>query len=318
MRERLERTRWPDEVQNAGWDYGVSLDYLNGLVEYWRTDFDWRVPEARLNDLANFQLTIDGLAMHVIHERGRRLSPLPLLITHGWPSSCYEAIDLIPMLTDPERYGGDPADSFDVIVPSLPGYGFSERPAVPGMTSTRIAGVLVQLMEGLGYSRFAAHAYDIGASVLSLLCIDHPDRVIAYHTSEPANAVPYLGPGSPPLTEAERDYLELQEKWYGYEGGYDHIQATRPQTLAYGLNDSPAGLAAWIIDKWYTWTVPPSAISAGSSLGQHFTPDQLLANTTSTGRPAPSIPPTGSTTNAIITPGCASPRTGSPSRPASR
>lgn len=201
--------------------------------------------------------------------------PLPLLITHGWPSSCYEAIDLIPMLTDPARYGGDPADSFDVIVPSVPGYGFTERPSAGGMTATRIAGMLVRLMGALGYDRFAAHAYDIGASVLSLLCIDFPDRVIAYHTTEPANADPYMGPGSPPLTEAEQDYLKLQQAWYTNEGGYDHIQATRPQTLAYGLSDSPAGLAAWIIDKWDTWTEPPSG-----DLGKHSTPDQLLANVT--------------------------------------
>jgi len=179
------------------------------------------------------------------------------------------------MLTDPARYGGDPADSFDVIVPSLPGYGFTERPSAGGMTATRIAGMLVRLMRELGYDRFAAHAYDIGASVLSLLCIDFPDRVIAYHTTEPANADPYMGPGSPPLTEAEQDYLKLQQAWYTNEGGYDHIQATRPQTLAYGLSDSPAGLAAWIIDKWYTWTEPPSG-----DLGKHFTPDQLLANVT--------------------------------------
>lgn len=280
LRERLERTRWPDEIPGAGWDYGVDPGYLKGLMDYWRTDFDWRVHEARLNELANLRLTIDGLSMHVIHERGHGPDPLPLLVTHGWPSSCYEAIELIPMLTDPERFGADPADSFDVIVPSLPGYGFSERPAATGMTSTRIAGMLVELMEALGYERFGAHAYDIGASMLSLLCIDFPDRVIAYHTTEPANAVPYLGTGSAPLTEDEQDYLELQEKWYGEEGGYDHIQATRPQTLGYGLNDSPAGLAAWVIDKWYTWTVPPSQIPARADLGQHFTPDQLLANAT--------------------------------------
>lgn len=265
LRERLGRTRWPDEVPDAGWNYGVSLAYLTDLVEYWRTDFDWRRQEARLNRLANFTMTVDGLGVHVIHERGRGPDPLPLLITHGWPSTCYEAIDLIPMLTDPARYGGDPADSFDVIVPSLPGYGFTERPAAGGMTATRIAGMLVRLMRELGYDQFAAHAYDIGASVLSLLCIDFPDRVIAYHTTEPANAEPYLGPGSPPLTEAEQDYLTLQDNWYTNEGGYDHIQATRPQTLAYGLSDSPAGLAAWIIDKWTPGPSRPAAISASTS-----------------------------------------------------
>ena len=275
LRHRLAATRWPDGLPGTGWNYGVSLDYLKGLAEYWRADFDWRAQEARLNRLPNFQLEIDGLLMHVIHARGRGPRPLPLLVTHGWPSTCYEAIDLIPMLTDPERYGGDPADAFDVIVPSLPGYGFSQRPAAPGMTATRTSGLLVKLMAALGYDRFCAHAYDVGASILTATCLDFPDRLIAYHTTEPANAMPYTGPGAPPLTAAEQAYLALQDEWYVREGGYDHIQATRPQTLGYGLNDSPAGLAAWIIDKWYTWTEPPDG-----DLGKHFTADQLLANVT--------------------------------------
>lgn len=199
-----------------------------------------------------------------------------LLITHGWPSSCYEAIDIIDLLTDPASHGGDPADSFDVIVPSLPGYGFSGRPAVPGVNSTRISAMLVQLMQAIGYDRFGAHAYDVGASTLTQMCLDFPDRLIAYHTTEPENSRPYLGPGSAPLTDSERAYLTLQEQWYAQEGGYDLIQATRPQTLSYGLNDSPAGLAAWIIDKWCTWTLPEGR----TDLGRCFTPDQLLANVT--------------------------------------
>jgi pimeloyl-ACP methyl ester carboxylesterase len=271
LRDRLARTRWPDEIPGAGWDYGVSLTYLKDLTEYWRTGFDWRVHESRLNELSNVSVEIDGLRMHAIHQRGRGPRPLPLLITHGWPSTCYEAIDLIPLLTDPD----DPADAFDVIVPSLPGFGFSEIPAVPAMTSTRKAGMLVRLMKALGYDRFGAHAYDVGASMLSVMCLDYPDHIIGYHTTEPANAVSYTAPALPPLTETERAYLDLADKWYAREGGYDLIQATRPQTLAYGLNDSPAGLAAWILDKWYTWTEPPDG-----DLGKHFTADQLLANVT--------------------------------------
>lgn len=275
LRARLGRSRWPDALPGVGWEYGVDPDYLRGLTEYWRTGFDWRAQEARLNRLANFRVEVGGLPMHVIHERGRGPRPLPLLIAHGWPSSCYEAIDLIPLLTDPARFGGDPADSFDVVVPSLPGYGFSGLPDTPGMTSTQISGMLVELMQALGYERFGAHAYDIGASMLSAMCLDAPERLIAYHTTEPDNANPYIGPDAPPPTAAEQAYLELKRSWYAVEGGYDLIQATRPQTLGYGLNDSPAGLAAWIVDKWFTWTEPPDG-----DLGKHFTADQLLANLT--------------------------------------
>jgi pimeloyl-ACP methyl ester carboxylesterase len=273
LRERLKHTRWPDELPGARWEYGAKLAYMQDLVSYWQTDFDWRVQEQKINHFANYQGQIDGLHIHFIHEHGHGPYPLPLLIVHGWPSSFYEALDILPLLTDPASFGGDPADAFDVIVPSLPGYGFSDRPAHPGMTSRQISVLLVQLMQGLGYERFAAHAYDIGASILGHLCLDFPHHLIGYHTTEPANATPYLGPGAPALSEAERAYVEYQQRWDREEGGYDHIQSTRPQTLAYGLNDSPAGLAAWIIEKWYVWTDPPNG-----DLNRHFTRDQLLAN----------------------------------------
>jgi pimeloyl-ACP methyl ester carboxylesterase len=271
--ERLKLTRWPDEVQGARWEYGVNLAYIKDLVEYWRTGFDWRAQEQKINQFANYRTQLDGLGIHFIHERGHGPHPLPLLIPHGWPSSFYETLDIIPLLTDPGQYGGDPNDAFDVVVPSLPGYGFSDRPTLPGMNSRQISRLLVRLMEGLGYERFAAHAYDIGASIMGHMCLDFPQHLIGYHTTEPANAEPYLGPGSPPLSADERAYVEYQQQWYQEEGGYDHIQSTRPQTLAYGLNDSPAGLAAWIIEKWYSWTDPPNG-----DLNQHFTRDQLLAN----------------------------------------
>ena len=273
LHTRLLHTRWPDEIQGAGWDYGVKQSYMQELVAYWHTDFDWRAQEQKINSFANYRAQLDALGIHFIHERGHGPRPLPLLITHGWPSSFYEVLDIIPLLTDPASYGGDPADAFDVIVPSLPGYGFSDRPTLPGMTARKIADLWVRLMRGLGYERFAAHSYDVGASVMGHLCLDFPQHVIGYSTTEPSNPKPYFGPGAPTLSEEEKRYVEYQQQWQQEEGGYDHIQRTRPQTLAYGLNDSPAGTAAWIIEKWYAWTDPVSG-----DLEQHFTKDQLLAN----------------------------------------
>ncbi len=275
LHARLEHIRWPDEIQNAGWDYGMNQAYMKELVAYWRTGFDWRVQEQKINAFANYRAHLDALGIHFIHERGRGPRPLPLLITHGWPSSFYEVLDIVPLLTDPASHGGDPADAFDVIVPSLPGYGFSDRPSVPSITAREIAALWVRLMQGLGYERFAAHSYDVGASVMGHMCLDSPQHLIGYHTTEPSNPKPYLGPGAPPLSEAERVYVEYQQQWQHVEGGYDHIQSTKPQTLAYGLNDSPVGTAAWIIEKWYAWTEP-----ASGDLEQHFTKDQLLANVT--------------------------------------
>jgi pimeloyl-ACP methyl ester carboxylesterase len=275
LRERLDRTRWPDEVPGAGWDYGVSLDYLRALVEHWRTNFDWRAQEQRINAFAHYRADVGGLGVHFVHERGVGPKPLPLLITHGWPSSFYEMLDLARLLADPAGHGGDAEDSFDVVVPSIPGYGFSTRPTQRGFEYRRVAELWVELMEGLGYERFGAHAYDIGASIMGHLLLDHSERVIGYHTTEPSNPTPYLGPGAPTLTGAERAYLELQGRWDAEEGGYMAIQTTRPQTLGYGLTDSPVGLAAWIVEKWWNWTAPP-----GGDLEAHFSKDDLLVTVT--------------------------------------
>ncbi len=258
LRDRLARTRWPDEVEGAGWGYGIPLGYMREVVEYWRDGFDWRAQEARIDAFRHYRADIDGFGVHFIHERGRGPAPLPLLITHGWPSSFVEMLDLIPLLIDPGAHGGDPADAFDVVVPSLPGYGFSDRPTERGAPGLWHA-LWARLMEGLGYARYGMHAGDVGAAVSSRLALAYPDRVVGYHTPEPQIMPgPYLGPAARPLTDAERAYRRVQERFGDVEGGYHHIQATRPQALAYGLNDSPAGLAAWILDKWYvTCSTPP-------------------------------------------------------------
>jgi pimeloyl-ACP methyl ester carboxylesterase len=273
LRDRLARTRWPDEVEDAGWDYGANLAYMRELVEHWRTSFDWRAEERAMNALPHFRAEVEGIGIHVIHLRGRGPAPMPLLITHGWPSSFVEMLALIPLLADPEAHGGDPADAFDVIVPSVPGFGFSDRPG-RGMTRSRVAGLWARLMEGLGYARYAAHGNDIGAVITGWLAVDAPERVIALHTLMPTFPPPIIGPDVRPLTEAEQAFAELQRRWQQEEGGYNLIQETRPQTLGYGLHDSPVGLAAWIVEKWRAWT------DAAGGLDRYFTKDLLLANIT--------------------------------------
>jgi pimeloyl-ACP methyl ester carboxylesterase len=274
LAERLARTRWPDEVRGADWDYGANLAYMQDLVEHWRRRFDWRVQERALNAFAHFRAEIDRLGVHFVHERGRGADPLPLLLTHGWPSSFVEMLKLVPLLTDPARHGADPTDSFDVVVPSVPGFGFSDRPAARGMTRSRVAGLWVRLMEGLGYERFAAHGNDIGAVITAFIGLDYPDRLLGLHTMMPGFPPPPPGVGASELSEAERAFLEVQRRWEEVEGGYNRIQESRPQTLAYGLHDSPAGLAAWIVEKWRAWTDP------GGDLERHFTKDELLTNVT--------------------------------------
>ncbi len=275
LQDRLKRTRWPDEVDDAGWDYGANLAYMQDLIAYWSTTFDWRVQEQTINTFANFRAEIDGVGIHFIHECGKGPNPIPLILTHGWPSSFAEMLKIIPMLTDPNRYGADPADSFDVIVPSIPGFGFSDRPLQRGMTRSRVADLWVRLMEELGYSRFAAHANDIGAVITCYIARDHPGHLLGYHTLMPHFPPPSFGTDtSTTMSEAERRFTACNEQWEREEGGYNLIQETKPQTLAYGLNDSPAGLAAWIIEKWRSWGAIDGHIE------RSFTMDELLTNVT--------------------------------------
>lgn len=269
LHERLARTRWPDEAQGAGWEYGTNLEYLKSLTAYWQHQFDWRAQEAKLNQFAQFRADIDGFGIHFIHERGRGPKPLPIILTHGWPGSFFEMSKIIPLLTDPGSHGGDVADSFDVIVPSLPGFGFSDRPTVAGMTLIKTAELWARLMtEGLGYSRFAAAGGDIGSGVTRCLALTHPELLVGIHLT-------YLGSSSlsvdqTDLSEAEQHYLRAVQQWSRQEGAYEHLQATRPQTLAYGLNDSPVGLAAWIIEKFRSWS------DCDGEIERRFSKDELL------------------------------------------
>jgi pimeloyl-ACP methyl ester carboxylesterase len=273
LQERLARVRWPDEIPDSGWDYGASLAYMKALADYWQTKFNWRAQEEAINKFHHFRAEVDGPGIHFIHERGKGSSPLPLVITHGWPGSFVEMLKIIPLLTDPESHGGDPADSFDVVVPSMPGYGFSDRPAQPGMNVFRIAELWKQLMVELGYQRFGAQGGDFGAGVSTLLGFSYPENVMGIHLNYiPGSYKPYVGPGARELSEVERQFLEDADQWYQNEGGYSHIQRTKPQTLAYALNDSPAGLAAWIVEKFREWG------DCGGEVERRFTKDELLTN----------------------------------------
>jgi len=271
LRRRLGHTRFPDAIPGSGWDYGSNLEYLKALVHYWRTDFDWRAQEAQLNRWHHYKTPVEGLNIHFIHERGIGPSPMPLVMTHGWPSCFFEMTKILPFLTDPGRYGGDPADAFDLVVPSLPGFGFSDRATERGMDVRRVAGLWNTLMtDNLGYPRFAAQGGDIGAGVTAWLGYAHADNLYGIHLTSITRPTPYLGPDARPLTAAEQALIDQRARWQQAEGGYAHMQGTKPQTLAYGLNDSPAGLAAWIVEKYRTWSDCHGDVEA------RYTKDELL------------------------------------------
>src|SRR5262245_10759963 len=272
LQERLSRTRFPDEVTDSSWTYGTNLAYLRELVGYWRERYDWRAAEARLNRFRQFRATVGGLGIHFIHERGVGPAPLPLVITHGWPGSVSEFTKIIGPLTDPARHGGDPGDAFDVVAPSMPGYGFSAHPTTPGMDAERIAALWVELMAGLGYPRFGAQGGDWGAMVSTYLGANHATQVVGIHLNmviafppDPAN--PVAG-----LSQDEVVDLMHAQQFLKDETGYQRIQGTKPQTLAYALNDSPAGLAAWIVEKFRTWS------DCDGDVERRFTKDELLTD----------------------------------------
>ena len=271
LRERLARTRFPDQAPGDPWAYGTSADYLRGLIEYWCTNFDWRAQEARLNAFPQFKAPLHDIDVHFLHVPGKGPNPCPLLLMHGWPGSVFEFMDIIPRLTDPARFGGDPADAFTVVAPSLPGYGMSFRPGQKRFGIEEIADCLADLMtETLGYRRFAAQGGDWGGITASRMGYAHADKLIGIHVNllavwRDTNMV------SNPTPE-ERTYLGELAQWLKEETGYQWIQGTRPQTLSFALTDSPAGLAAWIVEKFRVWS------DCNGDVESAFTRDQLLAN----------------------------------------
>jgi pimeloyl-ACP methyl ester carboxylesterase len=240
LKKRLKQTRWPDEVEGAGWSMGTNLEYMKELVEYWQTKYDWRKHEKELNTFKHFKAEVDGVNIHFIHEKGKGKNPTPIILTHGWPDSFYRFHKIIPMLVDPEKYGGKAEDSFDVIVPSVPGFGFSDRKA---MSSSAVADLWANLMTGLGYERFAAAGGDVGSGVTLALSRQHPERVTGIHLTDAG----YPTGQEENLSEAEQEFAGFIQSWWFSEGAYAMLHSTKPQTIAFSLDDSPVGLAAWIL-----------------------------------------------------------------------
>ncbi|HEY7486778.1 MAG TPA: epoxide hydrolase [Streptosporangiaceae bacterium] len=247
LRERLARTRWPDELPGVGWDYGVPLPYVRELAEYWRTSYDWRAYEARLNEFPQFTTEIDGQRIHFLHVRSPEPAALPLIVTHGWPGSIVEFMDIVGPLTNP----ADPADAFHVIAPSIPGFGFSGPTHEPGWNVHRIARAWADLMRRLGYERYGAQGGDWGSAISRQLGLVDPEHVAGVHLN---TLTTYVPDDSAELSEIERSRLERRNRFRREGLGYGMIQSTRPQTLAYGLTDSPVGQLAWIAEKFEEWT----------------------------------------------------------------
>lgn len=271
LRRRLDAVRMPAAPPGSGWTYGTDADYLRALIDYWRDVYDWRAVEAHLNRLPHYRAEIDGLPIHFVHERGSGARPLPLILTHGWPGSFIEFDALVDPLAHPERHGGDPADAFDVVVPSLPGYAFSGRPDRP-VGPRAIGRMWHRLMtDVLGYERFGAQGGDWGSMVSTWLAYDQPGALAGLHLNM-VGVRPPLGEGAPPLDTEEQAWMRAATGRMRMERGYREIQATRPQTLAVALADSPVGLASWIVDKFHAWG------DTGGDVESRFPRDTLLTN----------------------------------------
>jgi pimeloyl-ACP methyl ester carboxylesterase len=273
LNDRLTRTRWPDDLPGVGWSYGTPSSYLRELAEYWRTTYDWRRHEAELNEFPQFTTTIDGQSVHFLHVRSAEPDAMPLILTHGWPGSIVEFIDVIGPLTDPRAHGGDAADAFHVVIPSLPGFGFSGPTHETGWDMARIARAWAELMHRLGYDRYGAQGTDSGSVISPLLGRFDAERVIGVHV----NGALGFPSGDPEelsrMTEAEQGRLGALQQQMEEGAGYAIIQSTRPQTIGVGLSDSPAAQLAWIVERFKEWTDPSAA-----SLEDAVDRDALLTN----------------------------------------
>ncbi|WP_426594344.1 epoxide hydrolase family protein [Cellulomonas sp. McL0617] len=279
LRRRLRATRWPDQPQDAGWSAGTDVTYLRELVAYWAEEFDWTAQVATLSRQPHFRLRLGGLGIHYVHARAVASpsasdapSAMPLLLSHGWPDSFWRYSKVVPLLTDPGAHGGDPADAFDVVVPDMPGFGYSDHPTDPTLDSIGVAALWAELMDVLGYPRFGAAGGDMGSHVSRYLALDHADRVVAVHRTDAGLPATNLDPAD--LDPEERDWLAGAAAWGATEGAYAAIHRTKPQTAAVGLTDSPAGLAAWIVEKLHGWS------DCGGDIERSFTKDEILTNVT--------------------------------------
>jgi microsomal epoxide hydrolase len=272
LKDRLARTRFPDQLQSVGWDYGTDIAYLKPLVEYWRDTFDWRAQERRLNQFDQFTTTIDGLKIHFIHQKSRVPNAMPLVLTHGWPGSIYEFNKVIGPLTDPVKYGGRAEDAFTVVAISLPGFGFSERPHDRGYSPEKIADIIIKLMARLGYSKYGVQGGDWGGIISRVVALKDPQHVAGLHLNFCTAPAPT---GANPNDGVPPDELKLMQETNARmenERAYQQIQGTKPQTLGYALTDSPAGLAAWIVEKFHAWC------DCGDNIESRFSKDDLLTN----------------------------------------
>ncbi len=278
LKARLKNPRIPDALPGDGgtdaWTYGTDVAYLRQLVTYWRDRFDWRAQERALNRFEQFTTTIDGLSIHFIHRRSRQPNALPLLITHGWPGSFVEFAKIIGPLTDPAAHGGRADDAFDVVIPSIPGFGFSEKPRGPGYDPARIGAIKAKLMARLGYQRYGVQGGDWGAIIGTQIALNDASHVAGLHLNMCTGAAPAGGDPNAGLSDAEKERLKVRQAFQAEETGYQQIQGTKPQTIGIALNDSPIGLAAWIVEKFRTWC------DCGGNPETIFTKDELLTNIT--------------------------------------
>ncbi len=273
LHRRLDNTRWPDQVNDADWSYGTDLEYLRDLCRYWRSDFDWRAREKELNRFSQFLTEVDGQTLHFIHQRSHHENAQPIIITHGWPGSVVEFLKVIEPLTDPEAHGGTAADAFHVVSASLPGFGFSPPATSPGMGPKRIAALQSKLMSELGYEGYIAQGGDWGAMISTEMGRQDPEHCRGVHLNM-VFASPPEGEDNPMdgVAEAEAQAMQLSEEFSKEGMGYFHIQSTKPQTLAYALNDSPTGVAGWIVEKFRAWS------DCGGDVEKSFSKDELLTN----------------------------------------
>lgn len=271
LKARLRNPRLPDALQGDGWTYGTEIAYLRPLLAYWRDRFDWRAQEKALNQLEQFTTTIDGLTIHFLHRRSKERNALPLLITHGWPGSFVEFAKIIGPLTDPAAHGGHAADAFDVVIPSIPGFAFSDKPRQPGFDPVRIGAIEATLMARLGYQRYGVQGGDWGSIIGTQVALNDAAHVAGLHLNM-CTAAPPAGDPNAGLSDAEKERLKVRQAFQAEETGYQQIQGTKPQTIGIALNDSPAGLAAWILEKFRTWC------DCDGNPETIFTKDELLTN----------------------------------------